>query len=252
MATEPQTVVLTGNGTQAVTFNLAPNVYEKIQSVLVEVDTSASGDVSPTLTVLDQGTTPVADKTQSDVIDGGGSGRATWALRLADEVKGVRAFPPIGFYTVAPAGGNPQPAGLHTIPLDVTFAGAGSGIDLMDTTTLGPGAVFPKKAGMYAFKLRVVVGPSGAPTFGAGDWFSSDMSTFNEPPPENFWAQESTGYNVLDQPNGGTIMTHGFLRYMAPNVPPPPGPPNYISFTMTYTTTPAVNIQGDFSVQQVY
>lgn len=80
---EPQTKVIGGDGTSTATYELAPGVFQYIESVLVEVDTSGSGDVQPTLTVQTTDGVPIADKQQDTPIDGGGSGRATWALRLS-------------------------------------------------------------------------------------------------------------------------------------------------------------------------
>jgi hypothetical protein len=83
-----QTKIIGGDGTQALAFTLDPGLFQYVQSVLVEVDTSGSGDVQPTLSVQTVNGVPIADKQQGLAIDGGGAGRATWALRLTDEGQG--------------------------------------------------------------------------------------------------------------------------------------------------------------------
>lgn len=68
---------------QTQSYELAPGLAQFVQSVYIEVDTSGSGDVSPTLTISEQSGVVIAKTQQGSVIDGGGSGSATWALRLA-------------------------------------------------------------------------------------------------------------------------------------------------------------------------
>lgn len=85
----PYTRVIGGTGQSTASYELPPGVFQYIQAVLVEVDTSGSGDVQPTLSITTQDGYPIADQQQSDVIDGGGSGRATWALRLADNARAL-------------------------------------------------------------------------------------------------------------------------------------------------------------------
>jgi hypothetical protein len=80
-----QTRVIGGNLTRTQTFELAPGILQYVQSVLVEVDTTASPDTTPLLTVKTQDGVPVADKAQGRAMTGGATGRATWALRLDDE-----------------------------------------------------------------------------------------------------------------------------------------------------------------------
>jgi hypothetical protein len=82
-----QTRVLGGNLTRTQSFELAPGILQYVQSVLIEVDTTASPDTTPLLTVKTQDGVPVADKAQGRAMTGGATGRATWALRLDDEVE---------------------------------------------------------------------------------------------------------------------------------------------------------------------
>jgi hypothetical protein len=82
-----QTRVLGGNLTRTQSFELAPGILQYVQSVLIEVDTTASPATTPLLTIKTQDGVPIADKEQGRTLDGGGSGRATWALRLDDETE---------------------------------------------------------------------------------------------------------------------------------------------------------------------
>ena len=82
---ETRTIVLPGTGSSTASYALAPGVLQNIESVVATVDTSGSGDVTPVLTIAEQTGNVVADKQQQNAIAGGGSGRATWALGLADE-----------------------------------------------------------------------------------------------------------------------------------------------------------------------
>ena len=90
---DPRTIIvpLTSPG-QTATYRLAPGVTQYIQSVVATVDTSASGDVTPVLTISEQSGVVVGDKQQTNAITGGGSGRATWALGLADETLPASGF----------------------------------------------------------------------------------------------------------------------------------------------------------------
>lgn len=80
-----QTKIIGGNGTDSLAFTLDPGLFQYVQSVLVEVDNTAGPDVRPTLSVQTVNADPIADKRQGEAIPAGDTGRATWALRLADE-----------------------------------------------------------------------------------------------------------------------------------------------------------------------
>ena len=86
--TAPHTAIVPGQGASAVTYTLPAGIYQYIESVVATVDTSGSGDVTAVLTVEDDSGTVIADKEQARAITAGGSGRATWALRLTDESGG--------------------------------------------------------------------------------------------------------------------------------------------------------------------
>jgi hypothetical protein len=110
--TRPLTQLVAGNGQSSVSYQLPAGLFQYIQSVVATVDTSASGDVSPLLTIRDDADLVVADKQQGDTLDAGGSGRATWALRLTDEgaktTGGIRfnKKPQTGTYLVVSTSGD--------------------------------------------------------------------------------------------------------------------------------------------------
>lgn len=83
--TRPLTALVAGNGQSSVSYQLPAGLLQYVQSIVATIDTSSSGDVSPLLTIRDDANIVVADKQQNQAIDAGGSGRATWALRLTDE-----------------------------------------------------------------------------------------------------------------------------------------------------------------------
>lgn len=88
----PRTVVISPGASgpgQTLSFSLAPNVLQYVESVVATIDATGSGDVTPVLTISEQSGVVVADKEQGRVITGGGSGRATWAHRLDDEGGGT-------------------------------------------------------------------------------------------------------------------------------------------------------------------
>lgn len=81
----PRTIVLPGDGSQAASYKLAPGIFQYVESVLVEVDASAAGDVRPTLRIAEPSGVVIATKRQGETIPAGDTGSATWALRLDDE-----------------------------------------------------------------------------------------------------------------------------------------------------------------------
>lgn len=86
VAGEPRTIVVPGDGSQALAFALPPGVTIDVESVIAEVDaTGAGGPVTATLVVAEQSGVVIARKRQSETIAAGAPGSATWALRLADD-----------------------------------------------------------------------------------------------------------------------------------------------------------------------
>lgn len=84
MASVPRTIrVGIEAPAQTVTYSLPPGLAQFVQSVYAEVDTSGSGDTTPSLSISEQAGVPIAVIPQDTTLDGGSSGRATWALRLA-------------------------------------------------------------------------------------------------------------------------------------------------------------------------
>src|SRR4051812_3600093 len=92
MPGQPFTKVVPGNGTDTLTFEVPSFYAVDLESVLANVDASGAGDTTATLTVADQTGEQVAAVAQGRAIAGGGQGRATWALRLADEQEPDAAY----------------------------------------------------------------------------------------------------------------------------------------------------------------
>ena len=84
MAASPRTIVVRGTGTNSASFEIPGGVDMAVQAVLVNVDASAAGDTTAELQIIEQSGVVIAAKRQADVIPAGGSGSATWALRLDD------------------------------------------------------------------------------------------------------------------------------------------------------------------------
>src|SRR5215213_4486936 len=80
-----QTRIIGGNLTRTQSFALDPGLLQYVQSVLIEVDATASAATNPVLTMKTQDGIPVAAVEQGRSITGGVAGRATWAHRLDDE-----------------------------------------------------------------------------------------------------------------------------------------------------------------------
>lgn len=74
---------------QTQTYTLDPTVQFDLEAVYVELDTSgAGGPVTAELVIAEQSGVVIAKKRQSQTVDAGGAGTATWALRLDDESAG--------------------------------------------------------------------------------------------------------------------------------------------------------------------
>lgn len=74
-----------GNGTGTLSYTLTSDTFD-IESVYVAIDaTGAAGPVTAELTISDQSGAVIARKTQGATVAAGGTGSATWALRLDDE-----------------------------------------------------------------------------------------------------------------------------------------------------------------------
>ena len=84
MAAAPRTIVVQGNGTNSLAFEVPAGVDIAVQAVYAAIDASAAGNTTAELTVTEQSGVVIAKKRQADMIPAGGSGSATWALRLDD------------------------------------------------------------------------------------------------------------------------------------------------------------------------
>lgn len=93
MAEDRATRQIGGTGSAALSYQLAPGLAQYVESVLVEVDTSGAGDTTATLSVATPDGIVMARKVQGQTIDGGGSGSATFALRLDDDGGGSGGAP---------------------------------------------------------------------------------------------------------------------------------------------------------------
>lgn len=72
-------------------YQLAPGVAQYVQAVYATIDaTSATDPVRPTLEILEQSGVVIAKKRQGEAIPAGGTGSATWALRLDDDGGDIR------------------------------------------------------------------------------------------------------------------------------------------------------------------
>lgn len=81
----PKSILISGEGTNSLTYIVPGGVTVDVESILVNVDASlAAGDVTAELTVLEQSGVVIAAKPQTSTIPAGSTGRATWALRLDD------------------------------------------------------------------------------------------------------------------------------------------------------------------------
>ena len=100
----PRTIVIAGNGTSVLDYNLPPGVYQYVQAVLANIDNTAGAAIRPTLRVKEQTGTVIATTRPAESIPAGGSGSATWALRLSDSsaVTGTSGI----FFDTAPQDGD--------------------------------------------------------------------------------------------------------------------------------------------------
>jgi hypothetical protein len=91
-----------GRGTNSATFPMPNNVPLAVSSVLATINNAAGGDTTAELVVRDSSGEVIATKRQSEVIPAGGTGTATFALRLTDE--GAAGAAGIEFDTFPQAG----------------------------------------------------------------------------------------------------------------------------------------------------
>jgi hypothetical protein len=78
-----QTVeVALGNPGPSATFSIPADLVPFVDSVYAEIDNGAGSDATPTLEIRGPNGDTVAAIPQDDVVPGGDTGRATWALRL--------------------------------------------------------------------------------------------------------------------------------------------------------------------------
>ncbi len=81
----PRTIVVAGNGTNSLSFQFDGPDITDVEAVLAEIDTGGAGDTTATLTASSPAGSDVAVIPQGQAVSGGGQGRATWALRLAED-----------------------------------------------------------------------------------------------------------------------------------------------------------------------
>ena len=87
----PATFTVAGNGQSSVSFTVPLGVAFKPESIIAQIDASGAGITTPELSIATQGGVVMATKRQSETIPAGGTGSATWALRLSDEAAAAPA-----------------------------------------------------------------------------------------------------------------------------------------------------------------
>lgn len=124
---------------QSQSFGLDPGVVFDLEAVYVEIDTSgAGGPVTAELTLLEQSGVVIAKKRQAETVDAGGSGSATWALRLDDEAAAAAGLPPwVPFNQKVTAGGVPIDHHHGGTGLDASAAAMQQSDTVPLTTLLG-------------------------------------------------------------------------------------------------------------------
>lgn len=96
-----------GIGTQTATFTLPTTRNLSVESVFAAIDNASTSEVTPEVTVRDAAGQVIATVRQSEAIDAGITGSATWALRLAG--KSVNLTSP---YTYTLTMGAPAASGI--------------------------------------------------------------------------------------------------------------------------------------------
>lgn len=139
--------IVRGNGTSSLTFDIPNTPSVVVQSVVATVNNTAGGATTATLTVRDQSGQVIARKRQSETIDAGASGTATFALRLDDDGTGTGVVLQSASYSGSRV--NIASGALGLIPWDSFDAGA----DLLNIST--PTAPTVRTAGLYIVTSEV-------------------------------------------------------------------------------------------------
>lgn len=105
--------LVSGEGTNALTFTLPAQPRYKVESVVATVDNGAGGDTGSVLVMADTNGAVIAKKRQGQSVDAGATTTATWALRLTDETTAA-------------------PAAASDLLFDYTLVGSKTSIDTMD------------------------------------------------------------------------------------------------------------------------
>jgi hypothetical protein len=91
-------VALSNPGPSA-TFPIPATIVPFVDSVFAEIDNGAGADATPTLEIRGPNGDTVAAVPQDDVVPGGDTGRATWALRLPGKGRGRGRASPLASCT---------------------------------------------------------------------------------------------------------------------------------------------------------
>lgn len=78
-----QTRVIGGDGTDTLSYSLAPGLFQYVESVRAVIDNTGGGDAQAELEVATANGVVIATQKQDDAIPAGDTGGATFALRLA-------------------------------------------------------------------------------------------------------------------------------------------------------------------------
>lgn len=126
----PRTIVIAGNGTSVLDYNLPPGVYQYVQAVLANIDNTAGAAIRPTLRVKEQTGTVIATTRPAESIPAGGSGSTTWALRLSDSSAATGSAGIV--YDL-----EPQSGGFLFSDTTTGTTGSGYGTEIIDTSGAG-------------------------------------------------------------------------------------------------------------------
>jgi len=187
-----QTRVIGGEGGSTMSYRLPAGLFQYVESVYVELDTSGASDARPELAIATDNGVVMARKRQGEDVLGGDTGSATWALRLDDERRQPDTALPYG-YLVYKRGAPSTvvvPTGAVGKKVLFTSAQASDGVTIhLDGVTGSPDG-FDLPVGLWSLTAMAHWG-SSSPTYEKTAFFLNmtfvkigttgtvDMETFN-------------------------------------------------------------------------